>query len=75
MKATVFALIGAALFIPAFPASAAKDETQWQQHWKFVEAMRKQQIRGTAVAGKPGQRIDGVTPIAGLRYAARATPQ
>lgn len=57
MKATFLALIGATLLLPAFSASAAKDEIQWQQHWKFVEAKRKQQAQGTAVAGRPAQEI------------------
>ena len=57
MKAIFSALIGAALLVPVFPASAARDETQWQQHWKFVAAKRKQQAQGTAVAGRPGKEM------------------
>jgi hypothetical protein len=54
MKAYFVALTAAAILLPAVPASAGRDEAQIQQHWKFVEAQRKQQAAGIAVGGRAG---------------------
>lgn len=54
MRTFAIAITAAILLIPSAPASAGRDEAQMQQHWKFVEAQRKQQASGIAVAGRHG---------------------
>lgn len=56
MKAILAASAGVVLLGLAAPASAGRDEAQWQQHWKSVEALQKMrsQPTGAAVAGRPG---------------------
>lgn len=63
---TIFAASAAAFFLVglAAPASAGRDEAQWQRHWKSVEAQQKMQSqpRGAAVAGRPGAAAREGTP-------------
>lgn len=55
MKTIIAASAAAILLGLATSASAGRDEVQWQQHWKAVEAKRMQsQPTGVAVAGRPG---------------------
>jgi outer membrane biogenesis lipoprotein LolB len=58
MKAILAASAGALVLGLATPASAGRDEAQWQQHWKSVAELQKMKAQGqptgAAVAGRHG---------------------